>query len=119
MGMRTQRGSRVVAYTLLALITAFFLARIAIPASGRLTGGFMAYFVAAQMVRDREPGARLYDDTWFAAQVSKDTRGKVTDVYLANPPALVVAWAPFAYLSVEAARRVWIAVSCLCLGLSL
>jgi hypothetical protein len=119
MGMGTQRWSRIAAYTLLGLITAFFLARTVIPTSGKLTAGFMAYFVAGQTVRDREPATRLYDDAWFAAQVSKDTRGTVTDIYLANPPALAVAWAPLAYLSVATARRVWIAVSFLCLALSL
>ncbi len=108
--------SGIAAYTLLALLALVFLWHTVIPASGKLTAGFMAYFVAAQSVQEGEPGARLYDDEWFAARVVAESRGRVTDIYLANPPTVAVAWLPFVFLSVEAARRIWIAFSVLCLA---
>jgi len=110
--------SRISAYTLLALVCLLFLWHTVVPAAGKLTAGFMAYYVAAQTIHEGEPGTRLYEDKWFAARVMAETRGTITDIYLANPPALAVAWLPFSYLSVEAARRVWIAFSVLCLAVS-
>ncbi len=110
--------SRICAYTLLILVTGVFLVHTVIPAAGRLTIGFMAYYVAAQTIQEGEPGTRLYDDQWFAANVVRESRGKVTDIYLANPPVLAVSWLPFAYLKVDAARRVWMAFSVACLALS-
>jgi alpha-1,2-mannosyltransferase len=111
--------SRTLAIALLASVLAIFAARTAIPAAQRLTHGFLAYYVAAQTVRDGEPGERLYDDQWFAARVMEASHGTVTDIYLANPPPLAVAWLPFAYLPAESSRRIWIALCVLCLGLSL
>jgi len=78
----------------------------------------MAYYVAAQTIHAGEPGERLYDDDWFAARVMEASHGTVTDVYLANPPTLAVAWLPFAYLSVEASRRLWIALDVLYLAVA-
>jgi len=100
-------------------ILAVFLVHTVLPAAGRLSHGFMAYYVGAQVVRDGEPGTRLYDDPWFSARVRQESGGSVSDVYLANPPSLAVAWLPLAYLTVDAARRVWIALSTLCLALAL
>jgi hypothetical protein len=114
-----QISSRTLALALLASLVSMFLARSALPAAQRLTGGFMAYYVAAQTVRAGEPGKRLYDNKWFAARVVEMSHGTVTDSYLANPPTLAVAWLPFAYLSVETSRRLWIALSVLCLALAL
>lgn len=119
MGQHTRQLSKIIAYALLVLIAAVFLVRTVIPSSGRLSVGFMAYYVAGQSIRDADPALLLYDDSWFKAQVVKDSRGAATDIYLANPPTLAVAWAPLAYLSVSAARRLWIGVSALCLVLSL
>jgi hypothetical protein len=114
--LNTRLLSSISAYTLLVLVVLVFLWHTVIPASGKLTAGFMAYFVAAQTVQKGEPGTRLYDEKWFAARVMAESRGTVTDIYLANPPALAVAWLPFAFLRVDAARQVWIAVSVLCLA---
>src|ERR1700729_4506588 len=111
--------SRISAYTLLLLLALLFLVHTVVPAASKLSHGFMAYFVAAQTIRQGEPGYRLYDDDWFAARVMHESRGTVTDIYLANPPTLAVAWLPFAYLSVETARRLWIVFSTLCLAASL
>src|ERR1700722_5604474 len=113
-----RRVSTVSAYALLALVALIFLLHTVLPASGKLTVGFMAYFAAARAVQAGPPGPRLYDDKWFAARVVWESRGKVTDIYLANPPPLAVAWLPFAFLTVDAARRVWIAFSVLCLAWS-
>jgi len=104
--------------TVLAAIIAVFLVHTVIPATGRLTNGFLAYYVGAQTIKDGEPGARLYDNEWFSARVKQVSGGQVTDIYLANPPVLAVAWLPFAYLTVEGARILWIGLSALWLGIS-
>jgi hypothetical protein len=79
----------------------------------------MAYYVAAQTIRAGERGERLYDDDWFASRVMEASHRAVTDRYLANPPTLAVAWLPFAYLPVEASRRLWIALDVLYLAVAL
>jgi glycosyl transferase family 87 len=115
---RTQRLSTIAALTALFLIVALFLTRTALPAAQRLSHGFMAYYVGAQTLREGAPATQLYDDPWFSGRVMQMSHGRVTDIYLANPPTLAVAWLPFAYLSVETARGVWIGFSVLCLALS-
>ena len=116
---RSPHLSRISAYALLTLLALLFLVHTVVPAAGRLTNGFMAYYVAGQALKDGEPGSRLYDDKWFAARVMTESRGTVTDIYLANPPALAVAWLPLAHLQVATARRIWVAFSVLCLALAL
>jgi hypothetical protein len=104
--------------TVLAAIVAVFLVHTVIPAAGRLTSGFLAYYVGAQTIKNGEPAARLYDDEWFSARVKEVSGGRVTDIYLANPPVMAVAWVPFAYLNVEQARKLWIGLSVLWLGIA-
>jgi glycosyl transferase family 87 len=104
----------------LALIVLLFLVRTVAPSAGRLTHGFLAYYVAGQAIHDGVPATRLYDDRWFVARVKELSQGTVADIYLANPPTLAVAWSPLAYLSPTAAREVWTwGVNLPCLALSL
>jgi Glycosyltransferase family 87 len=109
---------KAVAPLLLVLIVSTFICRIAVPAAGTLSHGFLSYYVAAQTIRSGEPATRLYDDRWFAERVMRASNGKITDIYLANPPTLAVAWLPFSYLPVTTARKVWIAISIACLAIS-
>lgn len=111
--------STPLALTLLVLIASLFLVHTVIPAAQRLSSGFLAYYVGAQLIREGEPGERLYDDQQFAARVMQVSKGRVTDVYLSNPPTLAVAWLPFSSMSVQAARRVWIGLSVLFLCIAL
>src|ERR1700723_2721821 len=111
--------SKPVALSVIVLVVGVFVVHTAAPAMSRLTGGFMAYYVAGQTMRLNVPAARLYDDPWFSGQVLQASHGSVTDSYLVNPPSLAVACLPFAYLSVYVARQLWIALSILCLAISL
>jgi hypothetical protein len=108
----------MISLIVLAGTVAVFLMHTAIPAADRLTSGFLAYYVGAQVIKNGEPGARLYDDQWFSARVREISGGQVTDIYLANPPATAVAWLPFAYLPVEQARKLWIWLSVLALAIA-
>ena len=112
----TVRG--ILAMLILAALVAVFLVHTIIPSAGRLTNGFLAYYVGAQIIKDGEAGDRLYDDEWFSARVKEVSAGQVTDIYLANPPVMAVAWVPFAYLTVEQARKLWIGLSVLWLGIA-
>jgi Glycosyltransferase family 87 len=107
--------SGISAGVVLALLAALFLWHTVLPAAGRLSDGFMAYFVAGQLIHEGAPGTRLFDDASFAARVMQDSGGRVTDIYLSNPPTLAVVWSPFALLDVATARKVWIGFSVLCL----
>lgn len=109
---------RISAPLLLAILVLVFLLRVAVPSAKQLSAGYLSYYVAAQTLRPGEPGKRLYDDQWFAQRVMRLSNGKITDIYLANPPTVAVAWLPLSYLSVDTARMVWIAISVACLGAS-
>jgi hypothetical protein len=109
----------LLALTLLVSLALVFLVHTVIPAAQKLSSGFLAYYVGAQIIREGEPGERLYDDQQFAARVMQVSEGTVTDVYLSNPPTLAVAWLPFSYLPVLTARRVWIGFSALFLCIAL
>jgi hypothetical protein len=108
----------IMATMILTAVVAAFLVHTAIPAAARLTNGFLAYYVGAQIIKNGEPGARLYDDEWFSERVKEVSGGRVTDIYLANPPVMAVAWLPFAYLNVEQARELWVGLSVLWLGIA-
>jgi hypothetical protein len=116
---QTHRWSMIAAAVSCIVILTVFVVHTALPAAGRLTHGFMAYYVGGEVVREAGPASRLYDDPWFSARVRRESRGTASDVYLANPPSLAVAWLPLTYLTVDTARRLWIALSGLCLALAL
>jgi hypothetical protein len=109
----------IIASTIFAALVSVFLLHTVIPAAGKLTHGFLAYYVGAQVIKDGEPGARLYDEKWFSARVLANSGGQVTDIYLTNPPILAVAWLPLAYLPVETARKLWLGLSVIGLGLTI
>src|SRR5262249_36937884 len=111
--------SAAVALIVLVFVVSLFLLRTAVPAAQRLSAGFLAYYVGAQVIRDGETGEHLYDDRRFAQRVMQVSDGAVSAVYFVNPPTLAVAWLPLSYLSAATARRLWIGVSVLCLGVSL
>ena len=104
---------------LLAIVVLVFILRVAVPSAQQLSHGYLSYYVAAQTLRSGEPGSRLYDDRSFAEHAMQLSHGTITDIYLANPPTVAVAWLPLSYLSVREARKVWIATSVACLGISI
>jgi Glycosyltransferase family 87 len=109
---------RISAPLLLVIVVLVFILRVAVPSAKQLSAGYLSYYVAAQTLRSGEPGTRLYDDQWFAQRVMRLSHGTITDIYLANPPTVAVAWLPLSYLSVDTARMVWIAISVACLGIA-
>jgi hypothetical protein len=113
-----QMLGKIAAIMLLMVVLAIFLALTVLPAASRLSNGFLAYYVGGMVIKSGEPASRLYDEAWFSARVRQVSADRVTDIYLANPPILAVAWAPLAYLTPEHARKLWIALSALCLGVA-
>ena len=109
----------IIALTILTAAISVFMVRTVIPAAETPSGGFLAYYVGAQTIKNGEPVVRLYDEEWFDARVQEVSRGQVHDVYLVNPPVLAVAWLPFAFLPVETARSLWIGLSVLWLALAI
>ena len=104
---------------LLGALLALFFARTVVPAAGKLSSGFMAYYTGGVVIRDDLPASRLFDDEWFRERVVRESRGGVTDVFLSNTPVLAVAWLPLAHLQVDTARTVWIWINVLMLVLAI
>ena len=105
--------------TLLIALVALFVMRTVVPAESRLTGGFLAYYAAGDLIASGADARGLYDQPAFEQRVRTLSHGTVRDVYLGNTPALAVAWLPFARLPIESARRLWIGISVLFLGLAI
>ena len=93
---------------MLAAILAAFVMVTLLPAQNRLTGGFLAYYAAGDLIASGADARGLYDTPAFERRVRELSHGTVRDVYLGNTPALAVAWLPLAKLPVESARRLWV-----------
>ena len=97
--------------TMLAALVAVFVMRTLVPAQNRLTGGFLAYYAAGDLIASGADARQLYDTPAFEQRVRELSHGTVRDVYLGNTPALAVAWLPLAKLPIETARRLWIGLN--------
>jgi hypothetical protein len=106
-------------WAFLAAVISLFIMRTVIPASGRLTNGFLACYVGGQIVKNREPGGHLYDKESFLARSLQVSGGEDRDVYSPDPPPLAVACLPLAYLQPMSARHLWIWLNVLFLGLAI
>jgi hypothetical protein len=93
---------------MLAAIVAAFVMLTLLPAQNHLTGGFLAYYAAGDLIASGADARGLYDTPAFERRVRELSHGTVRDVYLGNTPALAVAWLPLAILPIESARRLWI-----------
>lgn len=93
----------------------FFSSAIA-PNATRLTHGFVAYYTIAQMVREGQADARIYDDTWFRTQTARVSRGAADDIFNANPPTLALLFLPLAFFPPDVARALWTGVNVVLLG---
>ncbi len=84
------------------------------PAFSRPSHGFVAYYTASRLLAEGADPARNYDVEWFIAQTARFQPG-AADVHI-NPPPSNVLLLPLAGLDYTAARRVWSALSLLCLA---
>lgn len=80
-------------------------------AIGRTTHGFVAYFTAARLLLAGELGPQIYDDTWFGAEVQRQSQSSVLEIYGPNPPTMALLVLPVAALDHSAARAIWILTS--------
>jgi alpha-1,2-mannosyltransferase len=87
---------------------ALYVALAALPAgrSGALT--FAAYYTAAYVLVDTpEEMSRVYDNVWFAAQVSRAGFAGIHEVFEVQPPTMSLLALPLVWLPPLPARLVW------------
>jgi hypothetical protein len=89
------------------------------PAYGDLRYGFPAYYTASRVVLDGEPWPRIYDDAWFFERSLQLTDGRVGELFRPNPPTAALLAMPVAGLDVETARRIWLLLDVLLVGLAI
>lgn len=95
---------------LLALRFAFFVA----DAAARPSNGFVAYYVAARLVKDGADVGRFYDDAWFRSAIARYGPA-VNDIYNVSPPTTALLLLPLAGFSYAGARSVWTLFNLVCL----
>jgi hypothetical protein len=112
--------TRPLAILLFVPLVAVLVARGIAPALTRVGTDFPSYLTAAEIVVDRGPAERLYDDPWFQEQmrrygIGEPSQGKFTPF----PPPTALLLTPLAPLSPLTALRVLTLVSVLALGISI
>jgi hypothetical protein len=111
---------RPAAIALLVALTALLLVRGIIPAFESVSTDFPNYFTAARLVAEGGPVERVYDDSWFQEQMTRElpglgARGKFGPF----PPPTALLLVPLASMSPLGALRVMTLISLLCLAWSI
>jgi hypothetical protein len=89
-----------------ALLLSLNLALFAAHSAERPSNGYVAYYTAAQLLRDGERVQDFYDDAWFAARIAE--RGPaIYDTFAPNPPTTALLLLPLAGLDPSTARSLW------------
>jgi Glycosyltransferase family 87 len=71
-------------------------------------GSFAVYYIAASLIAHGPSAmARIYDDAWFAAQVSQISPPGIYDIFFYNPPTMSLLMLPLAGLAPQTARLIW------------
>lgn len=98
----------------LVLILGVGFGRFGVNAAVRPSHGFVAYYTAAQLVREGADASQFYDDEWFKTQVARFNPA-VSDIYDPNPPITALMLLPLTGLDYTGARIVWTLFSFGCL----
>ena len=100
---------RVLVLPALALL--FFLVTTFLPALTNVRHGFPTYYVSARLVLEGRWTPDVYDNAWFAAEVTRRTPNGVGEVFAPNPPTAALLMLPLAWLDLLTARQVWLWLS--------
>src|SRR5262245_25083366 len=94
-----------------AVVLAGYLTLVARPAA-RGGGSFAVYYIAASLLAYHPSAlARVYDDTWFSAQLSPINPPGVYDIFFYNPPTMSLLMLPLVGLAPQPARLIWTLLS--------
>jgi hypothetical protein len=107
-----KRAGRSATFLLFALTTAWFTAGVVVPAAGRLTFGFAAYYTASRLALHGDYSERVYEPDYFRAVVRADSDGRADDIW-PNLPTTALMMLPIAGLPISAARILWTAANVL------
>jgi hypothetical protein len=112
MSFSLSRRNLLTSLALAALALYVALAALPIARNGALT--FAAYYAAAHVLVARPAEmSRVYDNTWFAAQVSESGFVGIHEVFEVQPPTMSLLALPVVWLPPLSARLVWTLLSLL------
>jgi hypothetical protein len=116
---RSRAWSSGLEWCLLALLVVAFAGYDVAPGWQALKSEFPNYYLAAELYHHGIKLDRVYEWTWFQRQ--NDQLGVHDGLvsFAPNPPTLVLSLIPFARLQPLAAKRAWLVLSLVLLGLSL
>jgi hypothetical protein len=108
------------AIVLLAALTLILFTRGIVPGTSRIDTDFPNYLTAARIVADGGQVERLYDNSWFQAQMRHYGIGKPSEGKFAPfPPPTALLMVPLARLEPLDALRIMTGVSIVCLVCSI
>lgn len=69
---------------------------------------FPNYYTAAKLVREGKPLREYYDWTWFAREMNRAGNDTLVGAYTPQTPLTMLPMVPFAGLSVQRAKQIWL-----------
>jgi hypothetical protein len=115
---RTQVWLAKVEWCLLAALVALFFRYSLLPGWRTLKSEFPDYYVAAELHHNGVKLDRVYEWTWFQRQNDRlGVRDGIVS-FAPNPPSLALSLLPFTGLQPLAAKRAWLGLNFVLLGLS-
>src|SRR5215471_10838778 len=115
---RNQARLPTVEWVTVGVLAVAFVVVSFVPAWRSLKSEFPNYYLAAELYRHDIPLDRVYEWTWFQRQ--NDHWGVRDGLvsFAPNPPTLILASVPLAWLKPLAAKRAWLILSLASLALS-
>jgi glycosyl transferase family 87 len=90
-----------------AVVLAGYLILVA-PSAARGGGSFAVYYIAASLLAHQPSAlARVYDDAWFATQLSQINPPGIYDIFFYNPPTMSLLMLPLVGFAPQPARLIW------------
>jgi hypothetical protein len=89
------------------------------PAVDHLRFGFPSYYTSSRLALEGGWRPDVYDNAWFTDQTLALTDGAIAEIYRPNTPMMSLLAAPVAGLDILTARRTWLVVDLVLIGVTL
>lgn len=118
-GVVLRRGIRRLTHAAALATLAWFGYRTIVPAWNLPSSDFPNYYTAAGLARDRAPLHLYYDWTWFQRRIHFAGIDGQLGGYIPQTPLTLLPFVPLSLVPAPQARKIWLAMNCGFLAISL